>query len=257
MNLHQFFTKNPKVAVAFSGGVDSAYLLFAAKSEGCDVRAYFVKSAFQPAFELEDAKRLSGELCIHLTIINVDVLQSKEVAANPKDRCYHCKNMIFKTIIQTAYEDGYDVLLDGTNASDDADDRPGMKALTKLLVRSPLRECGLTKSEIRQKSKASGLFTWNKPSYACLATRIPTGTTINTVDLEKIEQAEAYLDEAGFRDFRVRLINDMAKIQINQKDMDLILSERENILEKFTPLFSEIVLDLKPRGDDKVERKYR
>jgi len=250
MNLHQFFTRNPKAAVAFSGGVDSAYLLYAAKSEGCDVRAYFVDSAFQPAFELEDARRLSEELSIPLTIINVDVLQSKEVAANPKDRCYHCKNMIFKTIIQAACEDGYDVLLDGTNASDDANDRPGMKALAKLKVRSPLRECGLTKSEIRQSSKAAGLFTWNKPSYACLATRIPTGTTINISDLEKVEQAETYLEEAGFRDFRVRLIGDMAKIQISQNDMNRILSERENILEKFAPLFSETVLDLRTRGGD-------
>jgi len=250
MNLHQFFTAHPKVAIAFSGGVDSAYLLYAAKSEGCDVRAYFVNSAFQPAFELADAERLSEELSIPLTIINLDILQTKEVADNPKDRCYHCKNKIFRTIIQAAYDDGYDVLLDGTNASDDADDRPGMKALAELKVCSVLRECGLTKSEIRQRSKAAGLFTWNKPSYACLATRIPTGTTINVNDLERVAQAETYLDEAGFRDFRVRLIGDMAKIQIRQKDMNHILSEREHILEKFRPLFSETVLDLRTRGGD-------
>jgi len=250
MNLHHFFTKNPKSAIAFSGGVDSAYLLYSAKSEGSDVRAYFVKSAFQPNFELEDAKRLAKELSIPLTILDVDILKDEKVTANPEDRCYYCKRKILGTIISAAYEDGYNLLMDGTNASDDVLDRPGMKALSELSVRSPLRECGLTKSEIRHRSKSAGLFTWNKPSYACLATRIPTGTAIKAQDLSRVAQAECCLEEAGFRDFRVRLINNMAKIQLCQEDMALILSKRNDILEKFTPLFSEIVLDLKQRGDE-------
>lgn len=253
MKLQHFFNENPKVAVAFSGGVDSAYLLWRAKREGCDVKAYFVKSAFQPEFERKDAQRLSREWDIPFTILEVDVLKSEEIIANPEDRCYHCKNMIFKTIIKAASDDGYRVLLDGTNASDDAVDRPGMKALTELSVRSPLRECGLTKSEIRQKSKEAGLFTWNKPSYACLATRIPSGSRIHESDLIRVEQAEAYLAEAGFRDFRVRLLGDMAKIQLRKKDMNHFFSDREVILKKFASLFSETVLDLKVRDGDACE----
>ena len=175
MDLADFFRENHKAALAFSGGVDSAYLLYAAKEAGADVRAYYVKSAFQPQFELEDAKRLAGQLAADLRILETDVLADETVAANPPDRCYHCKRLLFTTIAEAAKQDGYRVLLDGTNASDEESDRPGMRALKELSVRSPLRECGLTKEEIRRLSKAAGLFTWDKPAYACLATRIPPG----------------------------------------------------------------------------------
>ena len=174
MDLQQFFKENPRVAIAFSGGVDSSYLLYAALRYGARVRAYYVNSAFQPRFELEDARRLAGDLHADLR----DVLSSPTVTANPPDRCYHCKRVIFRTIAAAAVEDGFPVLLDGTNASDDAGDRPGMRALRELSVRSPLRECGLTKDEIRRLSREAGLFTWDKPAYACLATRIPTGQPI-------------------------------------------------------------------------------
>ena len=190
MTLNEFFSLVPKAAVAFSGGTDSAFLLWAARECGCDVRAYYVKTPFQPQFELEDARRLASELAVPMTVVEADILAVPEAAANGPQRCYHCKTTLFSQLRQAAREDGYTVLLDGTNASDNAGDRPGMRALRELEVRSPLRECGLTKEEVRRRSREAGLFTWDKPAYACLATRIPTGTPITKEDLDRVERAE-------------------------------------------------------------------
>lgn len=175
MDLKEFFRQHPKAAIAFSGGVDSSYLLYAALQCGADVRAYYVKGAFQPQFELDDAQRLARDIHAPMTVLRADVLRDETVTANPANRCYYCKKVVFSSIAQAALADGYTVLLDGTNASDDAGDRPGMRALQELQVLSPLRLCGLTKPEIRRLSKEARLFTWDKPAYACLATRIPTG----------------------------------------------------------------------------------
>ena len=137
MTLEQFFAENREVAIAFSGGVDSAYLLYAATRYAARVKAYYVSTAFQPAFELADARRLANELGADMQVLHVDVLMSGAVVANPPDRCYHCKNTLFRQILRAAENDGFPVLLDGTNASDDAGDRPGMRALRELSVRSP------------------------------------------------------------------------------------------------------------------------
>ena len=144
MTLEEFFTQHPRTAVAFSGGTDSALVLWAAGRYGREVRAYYVHTVFQPAFELADAKRLAEELNVPLTVVEADVLAVPEAAANGPRRCYYCKRALFTTLWQRARADGYTVLLDGTNASDDAGDRPGMQALRELEVRSPLRECGIT-----------------------------------------------------------------------------------------------------------------
>lgn len=247
MNLQEFFRSNPKVALAFSGGVDSAYLLYAAIKYGAQVRAYYVKSAFQPQFEFEDAKRLAETLGANMRVINVDVLANPTVAENPADRCYHCKKVIFSTIMKSAFEDGFTVLMDGTNATDDAGDRPGMRALRELSVRSPLRECGLTKAEIRRLSKEAGLFTWNKPAYACLATRIPTGETITAEKLRKTESAENYLFSIGLTDFRVRLIGECARLQVPAKQISLVLDKRQDILVELKKYYSAVLLDLEVR----------
>ena len=156
MTLKQFFQANPEAAVAFSGGADSAYLLYAAARYARRVRAYCARSPFQPAFEWEDARRLAGELGVGLRAVELDVLALPEVAANPPERCYHCKRAVFSAISQAARADGFPLLIDGTNASDDAADRPGMRALRELRVRSPLRECGLSKGEVRRLSKEGG-----------------------------------------------------------------------------------------------------
>ncbi|MDO5455619.1 MAG: ATP-binding protein, partial [Eubacteriales bacterium] len=142
MNLETFFKQYPRAAVAFSGGVDSSYLLYAASQYAEDYKAYYVKSAFQPQFELEDAERFCRERGIPLKVLKVDILSCREVTENPPDRCYHCKKQVFSTILAAAEADGFSVLLDGTNASDDEGDRPGTRALKEMSVLSPLRICG-------------------------------------------------------------------------------------------------------------------
>lgn len=247
MTLRDFFLQEPEAAIGFSGGVDSAFLLWAGLQYGKRIHAYYVHTAFQPAFELEDARRLAGELGADLTVLEVDILSEERVAANPPDRCYFCKNAIFSTIREQATRDGFSVLLDGTNASDEEGDRPGMRALTELRVRSPLRECGLTKPEIRELSRQAGLFTWDKPAYACLATRIPAGTAITALQLEKVERAEDTLRAMGFSDFRVRVLQDMAKLQVPQSQFLKAAQKREEILASLSGEFSQVVLDLKTR----------
>ena len=247
MTLEDFFEKNNAAAIAFSGGVDSAFLLAMAVRCGARVKAYYVKTAFQPQFELDDACRLAEELGADMEILPVDILCHGIIAANPTDRCYHCKKVIFETIVQAAERDGFTLLLDGTNASDDASDRPGMRALRELSVRSPLRECGLHKDEIRRLSKEAGLFTWDKPAYACLATRIPTGEVITLQKLERTEKAESYLTSLGFRDFRVRSEKDIAKLQVTEKDLPDVLEHREEIINELKQHYKAVLLDLEVR----------
>lgn len=248
MKLSDFFGENPKAAIAFSGGVDSAYLWYAARAAGADVRAYYVKSVFQPQFELEDAKKLAKQLGAVMRILELDVLAAQAVADNPKDRCYHCKKLIFQTIAAAARADGYPVLLDGTNVSDEEGDRPGMRALRELSVRSPLRECGLTKTEIRSLSKEAGLFTWDKPSYACLATRIPTGEPITKEKLAAAEAAEDYLFSLGFTDFRVRRYGEAARLQFPAEQLGKVLEKREEIITELKQYYKAVLLDMEVRG---------
>lgn len=247
MELRVFFDQYPSVALGFSGGVDSSYLLFAGVQAGADIRAYFVKTVFQPEFELRDARRLAEQLGAELTVVEADILSDRTVAANPPDRCYHCKRQIFGTLRQRAAADGYMVMIDGTNASDDAGDRPGMRALRELEVRSPLRECGLTKAEVRRLSKKAGLFTWDKPAYACLATRIPAGRAITGPLLQKVERAEGALFALGFHDLRIRVMGEDAKLQIPSGQMAGVIKKREQILAALQPHFSAILLDLHSR----------
>lgn len=247
MTLTEFFHENQKAAIAFSGGVDSAYLLYAALQSGADVRAYYVKSAFQPQFELDDARRLAETLSADMRVLDVDILADETVAANPPDRCYHCKRRIFSAIASAAAADGYTLLLDGTNASDDAGDRPGMRALRELSVRSPLRECGLTKPEIRRLSRKAGLFTWDKPAYACLATRVPAGERLTAEKLENTERAEDFLFSLGFTDFRVRLFNGAARLQLPAEQLPRLLERRAEILSELKKTYGAVVLDLEVR----------
>ena len=247
MDLKQFFEQHPEVAIAFSGGVDSAYLLYAAKRYAKRVKAYYVNTDFQPLFERKDACRLAGELDADMEILNVEILDCPVVTANPADRCYHCKKRLFGEILKAAKEDGFDLLLDGTNASDEASDRPGMRATSELSVRSPLRECGLTKDEIRKLSRDAGLFTHEKPAYACLATRIPTGEPITKEKLQRTEYAENYLTGLGFRDFRVRSVENVAKLQVREGDFDFLMARRGEILDELKKYYSGVLLDLEVR----------
>ena len=247
MTLQEFFTEYPKAALGFSGGVDSSYLLWAAVNAGADIAPYYIQTAFQPAFELEDAKRLCEQIGVKLNVIQLDALADPRVAANPANRCYYCKVGLFGALRARAKADGYDLLLDGTNASDDAGDRPGMKALREMEVRSPLRECGLTKAMIRQESRKAGLFTWDKPAYACLATRVPTGRTITPELLRRVEGAETALFDLGFTDFRVRLYDDAARLQLREGQLAKAVEQRQAIRQTLAPWFDIVLLDTQTR----------
>ena len=248
MTIRDFFSYHPRVALGFSGGVDSSFLLWAAKSCGADIRAYYVSTAFQPTFEREDALRLATSLGVVPEIIELDILSCQEVTANPPDRCYHCKKRIFGAVAQRAVEDGYTVLIDGTNASDDASDRPGMRALQELQVLSPLRICGLTKEEIRRQSREAGLFTWNKPSYACLATRTQAGEQLTAYNLHRTEEAEAALHELGFSDFRIRHKDDDAMIEVTLAQMQTLMEKKLQITQILKGLgYKDVLVSPEPR----------
>lgn len=205
-----------KVAIAFSGGVDSSFLLKAA----CDtlgknnVFPVTLRSSVNPEAEMQEAECFLKELAVEYKIIDVDIFSIPEFKHNPIDRCYICKKKIFQQIIALAAERGFDIVADGTNADDEGDYRPGMKALAELNVKSPLQACGITKDEIRGWSQEMGLHTWNKPSLACLASRIPYGEEISEEKLKRVEMAEQYLLALGFTQLRVRCHGNLARIEL-------------------------------------------
>ena len=247
MTLKEFFTENNNAALGFSGGVDSSYLLYVAKKYGANIKPYFIKTRFQPEFELLDAQKIAELLNIKLTIIHHDILENDRVAANKKDRCYHCKTALFGLLKKIAVEDGFSVLLDGTNASDDEGDRPGMRAIAELSVLSPLKICGITKDEVRELSKKAGLFTWDKPSYSCLATRISADEVITKDILYKIENAENSLFKLGYSDFRIRASGKIARLQMPNAQFEKIINQKDIIHQELSKYFDSVLLDLKPR----------
>lgn len=250
MTLLEFFKDHPKVALAFSGGTDSAYLLRAALDAGAEVAAYFVSTPFQPAFERADARRLAEELRIPFHVVEVDVLIAPQVADNPANRCYYCKKALFTALKRQAAADGYDTIIDGTNASDDAGDRPGMVALRELGILSPLRLCGISKTEVRRRSREAGLFTWEKPSYACLATRFPTGRPITTEQLQKVEAGEAALMARGYRNLRLRLREDGVLLQLPETQLKRARQEWKELENLLAPWFARAALDDTPRKEE-------
>lgn len=251
MELKDFFTQHPRVALAFSGGVDSSYLLYAGLQWAVKLGVYYVKSPFQPEFEYRDVLRLARELGAEVTVLTADPLSDPQVTANPANRCYYCKKVIMSTIKAAAARDGFGLIIDGTNASDDISDRPGFKALGEEGVLSPLRICGITKTKVRELSKEAGLFTWNKPAYACLATRIPTGEVITAEKLNAIEQSEDALFRMGFTDFRVRTKDGAAKLQFIVEQHSEAAQRLEEIKAALAPYYSEVSLDPTPRERSK------
>jgi uncharacterized protein len=247
MTLESFFKENKAVALGFSGGVDSSYLLYAAHSLGADVRAYCAKTAFQPDFELRDALDVAKHIGVKIKVLAADILANIDVASNPENRCYHCKKVIFGALVSQARADGAKVIIDGTNASDDLGDRPGAAALAEMSVRSPLRECGLTKGDVRRLSKEAGLPNWDKPAYSCLATRVPYGRPLTPDLLQRVEGAEAALFNLGFGGFRVRVHGEAAKLQFPLAQMGMVLSMREGVLSAVRPHFDAALLDLECR----------
>ncbi len=202
-----------KVAVAFSGGVDSTFLAYMCqKALGKDAVAITVASPYIPKWELEEAKELAKEIGIRHEIIPLPIHES--VQNNPSDRCYRCKKVVFDQIIKRAKSIGIDMVVDGSNFDDTKDYRPGMKALKELKVDSPLLKCKWTKGMIREASEKAELKTYDKPAYACLLTRIPYDTNIDLQELIKIEKSEVYMMNLGFRAVRVRSHGDIARIEV-------------------------------------------
>ncbi len=246
-NLMNYLKKLGSVVIAFSGGVDSTFLLKAAKDALNDkVLAVTIVSPYVPKWEVQEAKELIKELDVKHQVLEVPIILD-DIKNNPDNRCYLCKKFIFNKIIEIKNEKVFNYVIDGTNLDDTKDYRPGMKALKELNVVSPLLENKITKEDIRRLSKELGLGTWNKPAYACLLSRIPYNNEIKIEDLRKIENAELYLMDIGFRGVRVRNHGDLARIELQRQDREKIFNEdlMDKIGDKFKKLgFKYVTLDL-------------
>ena len=237
------------LAVAFSAGVDSSFLLKAAHDIlGDQCLAVTACAAFQPEKERQEAEDFCEREGIRSIVFWADEETIPHFMENPQNRCYYCKHALFGEMQRIAAGQGIRNLAEGSNTDDLSDYRPGMQAIKELGILSPLREAGLSKEEIRGYSRQLGLPSWDKPSMACLASRIPYGQTITKEKLRRIEKAEALLADLGLRQYRVRLHEDLARIEVMPSDFPkLILEEnRERILTEFQSLgFSYITMDLK------------
>lgn len=231
------------VAVAFSGGVDSTFLLKVAQEVlGEKVLALTAASVFVPRRELDAAKKFCAENKIRQIIFDAEVLKIAGVKENPANRCYLCKRELFKNFLRLA--EGK-ILVEGSNMDDTKDYRPGMKAISELQIKSPLIVAGLYKAEIRELSKKMNLPTADKPSMACLASRIPYGETLTAEKLSQVEEAENFLSSKGFNQLRVRIHDKIARIELLPADFDKILEIREEISARLKDLgFEYVTLDL-------------
>ncbi len=237
-----------KVAVAYSGGVDSALLLYAANQAlGKDILALTASSHLFPERELKETKAFCAELGVRQVILPVEEMKIKGFSQNPPDRCYLCKKHLFTLFQNTAGEYGFLVVAEGSNLDDTGDYRPGMRAIAELGIKSPLRECGFTKADIRQCAKELGLKVWDKPSYACLASRFVYGETISEEKLDMVDRAEQFLTDLGFRQMRVRVHGTTARIEIMPEDFPRMIDEqrRKLIADAFKKIgFAYAALDL-------------
>jgi len=228
------FNNSDNILVAFSGGVDSTFLLYVLKMfSSAKVSAVTIKTPYIPVWEIEEALKFCKEMDIEHEIIDIPIHRS--VLLNPPDRCYRCKSILFGHIKKYAEAKGFNIIADGSNADDSKDYRPGMKALKELSIRSPLLEAGFTKEEIRKHLRDFKLDIWDKPAYACLLTRIPYNTKITINDLRLIEESERFLHLMGFPGARVRLHKNIARLEINSGFFNKILEDdvRESIIKEF------------------------
>ena len=245
-NLRTLLKNMESVAIAYSGGVDSTFLLKVAKDVLIDkVLAITATSLTYPKSELEDAKRLAKSIGVRHIIIHSDEMRNKNFTENPPNRCYFCKSELFSKIKEIAKKEYIRYIIDATNFDDLNDYRPGMIALEELEIKSPLKDSKLTKEEIRVLSKDMNLETWNKPALACLSSRFPYGCEITEEKLKQIEKAENILKKLGINQLRVRYHNEIARIEINKNEFPLLLNHSNKIIDKFKKLgFTYVTLDL-------------
>lgn len=232
--------------VAYSAGVDSTFLLkFAHDILGDNILAVTATSLTYPEEELALAKKISRDIGARHKIIKTYELKDKRFIANPINRCYFCKKELFRRLEILAKRHKLNFVVDATNFSDKKDFRPGSIAKAQFKVRSPLAEAGITKEEIRKESRKLGLATWNKPSLACLASRIPYGRKISTAVLKRIHKAELFLRKIGFREARVRDYNDLCRIEVAKKNIPALIQKRNSVVENLKSLgYNYITIDL-------------
>lgn len=248
-NLEKRLAFYGRLAVAFSGGVDSSFLLAkAAEVLGVpNVVAVTVRSVLAPAFEMQRAQWFCEDHGVRQLVVDADPLADDKVRGNGDMRCYHCKKGIFSLAMDAARAEGFDVLADGTNSDDAGDYRPGAKAVSELGVESPLRDASLTKDDIRELSREMGLSIWDAPSCACLATRVAYGTPLDPDVLKRIDDAEDFLRKLDFSPVRVRVHGDVARIEVGRTQVAR-LSEPATRLEVVDPMkqlgFAYVCADL-------------
>jgi len=246
--LKEILRETESALIAYSGGVDSTFLLKIARDTlGSDVLAVTADSPTYPSQEIQEAKALARKLSVrHLTIETEEFADSNFVS-NPPDRCYYCKKELFSKLRKIARENHLNHILDGSNLDDEKDFRPGMRAAREFGVRSPLREAGFTKEDIRQLSKELDLATWNKPALACLASRFPYGKPLTKQDLGRVGKAEKLLRDMGIGQIRVRHHGHIARIEVPRGEINRLLSDsfREKLVDKLKELgYTYITLDL-------------
>lgn len=237
------------VCIAFSGGVDSSLILKLACEAGKhlnkQIYAATIETKLHPVSDLDISKKVASEMGALHEIIQINEFENENILRNPVDRCYHCKKMIFESLLKFAKNHNLKYILDGTNADDLKVYRPGIKALEELGIISPLAELGITKSEIRKFAENLNISVATRPSTPCMATRLPYNMGISFELLENIEKGEEYIKSLGFKDVRLRVHNDIARIEINEEDLVKLTSKRKKITEYLKQLgFVYITLDL-------------
>jgi pyridinium-3,5-biscarboxylic acid mononucleotide sulfurtransferase len=211
--------------LAFSGGVDSSFLLKAMKTAGMRTLSVTAVSETLAARDRERAVSFARQLGVEQRVIRTEELKNEAFANNPPERCFYCKDELFRKIAAISREEGYRLIFDGTNSDDLQDYRPGRRAAERHGVRSPLAECGFSKADIRAMSRKLGLDTWDRPSSPCLSSRFPYGTRITEQALRRVEKAEEFLEGFGLRDLRVRNDGDTARIEVGEEDMRILLHD--------------------------------